>query len=243
MLPMLPPLTLRWMNEDDFIHDRYTYMSVLGMALLAGFIFAWIRSKWPRQHLVRPVAASLAALMAFASMIQSQYWANDVILFSRAVTIAPNNEWAQLSYGSGLSSRGSYSEAAAHFVKSYQLKPGWRAADFAGFGYQQAGDLPEAQRWFAVAVHLNPSLATAWFGLAQIRLSQQRPAEAIFFLTKALEIHPDAEGYHYEMGVALQQVDQKAGAIKEYKTELELHPYQAGARKALDRMQAIRPPD
>ena len=31
------------MNEDDFIHDRYTYMSMLGVALLVGF--AYSRSK------------------------------------------------------------------------------------------------------------------------------------------------------------------------------------------------------
>jgi protein O-mannosyl-transferase len=237
VLPLLPTLNLGWMNQDDFIHDRYMYMSMLGVALLAGSAYAEIRKKWPEAQLVRPLAATLVLALAFASAIQSQYWANDVILFSRAVSRAPENEWAQLNYGSALSVRGKYVEAAPHFVRSYELKPGWRAADFAGFAYQQSGDFSQGEQWFKAALQFNPSLANAWFGLAQIRLSQHLPQEAIPYLKKALEFEPTADGFHYAMGSALEQVSQRSSAIDEYKTELQLHPYQTGARKALDRLE------
>lgn len=237
LLPMLPTLNLRWMNRGDFIHDRYLYMSMLGAALIAGSAYAWIRKKWPGQQFVRPLAVALAVLLAFASAIQSQYWANDVSLFARAVDVAPGNEWAQLNYGSALSSRGKYAQAAPHFARSYEISPGWRAADFAGFAYQQSGDLPQAEHWFNTALQLDATLANAWFGLAQIRLSQHRPAEAVQFLQKALQIEPSADGYHYELGTALEQLNQRSAAMDEYKTELQLHPYQTGARKALDRLQ------
>src|SRR5208283_2798574 len=205
IFPMLPAFNLRWMNQDDFVHDRYMYMSMLGVALLAGSAYGWIRKKWPNAQFVRPLAACIAVVLAFASAIQSQYWANDVILFSRAVSRAPDNEWAQLNYGSALSARDKFADAAPHFVRSYELKPGWRAADFAGFACQQSGDLPQAERWFRTALQQNPDLANAWFGLAQIRLAQHSPDEAIDFLNKALTIQPDAEGYHYELGAALEQ--------------------------------------
>ena len=243
ILPLLPTLNLRWMNEDDFVHDRYMYMSMLGVALLAGSAYSWIREKWPGQQLVRPLAVCIAVILAFASAIQSQYWANDVILFSRAVNQAPENEWAQLNYGSALSARGKFADAAPHFVRSYELKPGWRAADFAGFAFQQSGDISQAEHWFSTALQLNPSLATAWFGMGQIRLLQHSPEEAIPYLKKALELQPTADGFHYELGTALERVSQESAAIEEYKTELQLHPYQTGARKALDRLQANSPPD
>lgn len=246
ILPMLPTFNLRWMNEDDFIHDRYTYMSILGAALLAASAYAWIgnwiRKRWPDLQLVRPLAACLALMLALASAIQSQYWANDVILFSRAVDRAPENEWAQLNYGSALSARGKYADAAPHFARSYELKPGWRAADFAGFAYQHSGDLSEAQRWFGAALQLDPGLANAWFGLAQIRLAQHLPEQAVPYLKKALALEPSADGYHYELGAALEQMAQPSAAIAEYETELRLHPYQTGARQALDRLQASVPP-
>ncbi|MGA8763547.1 MAG: tetratricopeptide repeat protein [Candidatus Sulfotelmatobacter sp.] len=240
ILPMLPTLNLRWMNEDDFVHDRYMYMSMLGVALLVGFVYAWVRKKWPALQLVRPLAGAIVVILASASAIQSQYWANDVILFSRAVNRAPQNEWAQLNYASALSSRGRYKDAAPHFVRSYELKPGWRAADFAGFAYQQSGDLPQAERWFTTALQQDPALATAWFGLAQIRLLQHRPENAIPYLRNALQLQPDADGYHYALGTALEQMSRSA-AIEEYKTELRLHPYQTGARTALERLHAAEP--
>jgi tetratricopeptide (TPR) repeat protein len=216
---------------------------MLGVALLAGSAYSWIRKKWPEQQLVRPLAVCIAVILAFASAIQSQYWANDVILFSRAVDRAPGNEWAQLNYGSALSDREKFSDAAPHFVRSYELRPGWRAADFAGFAYQQAGDISQAEHWFSTALQLNPSLATAWFGMGQIRLLQHSPEEAIPYLKKALELQPTADGFHYELGTALERVSQESAAIEEYKTELQLHPYQTGARKALDRLQANSPSD
>ena len=46
----------------------------------------------------------------------------------------------------------------------------------------------------------NPALATAWFGLGQIRLEQHRPEEAATALKRAIEIQPDSDGYHYELG-------------------------------------------
>ncbi len=242
IFPMLPAFNLRWMNQGDFVHDRYMYMSMLGVALLAGSAYGWIRKKWPNAQFVRPLAACIAVVLAFASAIQSQYWANDVILFSRAVSRAPDNEWAQLNYGSALSARGKFAEAAPHFVRSYELMPGWRAADFAGFSFQQSGDLTQAEQWFKAALLYNPSLANAWFGMGQIRLQQHLPEEAIPYLKKALEFEPTADGFHYEMGTALEQVSQKSSAIEEYKTELQLHPYQTGAQKALDRLQASTAP-
>jgi protein O-mannosyl-transferase len=241
LLPLLPTLNLGWMNEDDFVHDRYMYISMLGVALLAASFYAWVRNRWPEQALIRPLAWGLVVILAFASAIQSQYWANDVILFSRAVNRAPANEWAQLNYGSALSARGRYGEAAPHFVQSYQLKPGWRAADFAGFAYQQSGDLPEAERWFTTALQRNPVLPDAWFGLAQIRLLQHLPGDAIPCLKKALELDPNADGYHYALGTALEQISRPSDAIEEYKTELRLHPYQTGARTALERLQLAAP--
>jgi tetratricopeptide (TPR) repeat protein len=242
IFPMLPTLNLRWMNEDDFIHDRYLYMSMLGVALLAASAYArirdWIKTKWPAMQLFRPLAACVLVGLAFASAIQSEYWATDVTLFARAVDRAPQNEWAQLNYGSALSARGKFADAAPHFARSYELKPGWRAADFAGFAYQQSGDLSQAERWFRTALQLDPSLANAWFGLAQVSLLQHLPEPAITYLRKALQLEPSADGYHYALGTALEQVPQREAAIEEYKTELQLHPYQTGARKALERLQA-----
>jgi tetratricopeptide (TPR) repeat protein len=237
VFPLLPSTNLGWMNQDDFVHDRYMYISMLGVALLAGSAFAALRRKRPDAGLVPLLSVVLIVVMGFASAIQSQYWANEVFLFSRAVKIAPRNEWSHLNYGAALSARNRFGEAAVEFVESFKLKASWQAADFAGYSYQRSGDLSQSEHWFTVAVEENPALATAWFGLAQIRLEQHHPDEAIGFLKQALAIQPDADGYHYAMGVALEQLSRLSEALEAYRTELRLHPYQTGARKAVERLQ------
>ena len=89
---------------------------------------------------------------------------------------------------------------------------------------------------------MNPTLAEAWFGLGQIRMEQQRPAEAVAFLDRAVANKPEADGYHYAMGLALEQISQRAAALVEYQTELRLHPYQTGARKAVERLSGAEAP-
>ena len=237
IFPILPTLNLRWLNRDDFIHDRYTYISMFGVAWLAGYFYSALKHRWPKTGLLRPIAGVVVVTLALASAIQSQFWANDVRLFARAVQIATQNEWAHLNYGAALSSRGRNAEAAPHFVRSYELAPGWRAADFAAYAYQQSGDLSAAERWFNVAIEQNPALATAWFGLGQIRLAQHRPDEAAANIRKALQQQPDSDGYHYALGTALEQSAHPNEALQEYKIELKLHPYQAGARKAIERLE------
>jgi hypothetical protein len=237
IFPIVPTLNLRWLNQHDFIHDRYTYISMFGVAGLAGYFYSALKHRWPKTGLLRPIAGIVVLTLAFGSAIQAQYWANDVSLFARAVQIATQNEWAHLNYGAALSSSGRNAEAAPHFVRSYQLTPGWRAADFAAYAYQQSGDLSAAERWFNVAIEQNPALATAWFGLGQIRLAQHRPDEAAANVRMALQLQPDSDGYHYALGTALEQSAHPDQALQEYKIELRLHPYQAGARKAIERLE------
>ena len=236
LLPLLPSLNPRWLNAGDFVHDRYMYMSMLGVGLLVGAGFEALRRRWPEQRLIPGLAVALLIGLAFASAIQSQYWANDTYLFSRAVQVAPQNAWAQLNYGAALSARSKYADAATRFVRSYDLQASWYAADYAAFAFQNSGDLPQAERWFELALQKNPSLADAWFGLGQIRLAQQLPADAAAFFQKAISYHPDADGYHYALGSALEQLGQRSAALEAYQTELRLHPYQTGARRAIDRL-------
>jgi tetratricopeptide (TPR) repeat protein len=236
LLPLLPTFNLRWMNEDDFVHDRYLYMSIFGVALLVGTGFDALKRGWPQQQLISLVPAVLVAVLAFSSALQSQYWANDVYLFSRAVQVAPNNEWAHLNYGAALSARERYADAAPHFVRSYELKPGWRAADYGAASFQRSGDQSQAERWYRLALQWNPALADAWFGLGQLRLEQHRPADAVALIQKALSIAPNADGYYYALGLAFEQIPQPDAALAAYQTELRLRPYQTAARKAIERL-------
>lgn len=236
LLPLAPTLNLRWMNEGDFIHDRYMYMSMFAVGLLVAAAYDALKQSFSLNYMIPAMPVILMVALALASALQSQFWANDVYLFSRAVQVAPQNEWAHLNYGAALSTRERYADAAPHFVRSFELRAGWLAANDAGFAFQKSGNLAQAERWYRVALEMNPSLAEAWFGMGQIRLEQREPATALALFKQALSLKPDAEGYHYALGLALEQLSQNAAALEAYQTELRLHPDHSAARSAIDRL-------
>ncbi len=238
VVPLLPAVNLRWMNQGDFLHDRYTYMAMLGIGLCLGAAFEYAHERYRGAAGLRLIPFMLVPAMAFASAIQSQFWANDMYLFSRAVRIAPKNEWAHLNHGNALMWRGRYAEAAQEALRSYELRPGWRSAQSAAFAYFENGDLAQSKRWYVTALQINSRLAPAWFTLGQIRMREHSPVDALAFFQNALQLQPEEEGYHYAMGAALEGLSRSAEALQAYQSELRLHPSYIPARQAVERLSA-----
>jgi tetratricopeptide (TPR) repeat protein len=104
--------------------DRYTYLPTIGFLV----IVAWgggellARRALPRAAVPGLVAAAVATLMAL-SWHQTDFWRDDVTLFTRAVAIDPDNVLAQENLGVGLNAQHRYEEALPHFRAAVRLKP------------------------------------------------------------------------------------------------------------------------
>ncbi|MBV8205344.1 MAG: tetratricopeptide repeat protein [Acidobacteria bacterium] len=240
-IPLLPALNLALLVQQDPLHDRYAYLSIFGAALLVAQLWAaWDgRLRW--LPLARPAIAACVAAMAFAAALQSQYWANDSVLFHRAVAVAPRNPWAHWNYGAALNARGRYEEALPEFARSYELAPDFRTAAYAGFAAGQLERWPEAAGWYAKSIQLNPGNAEAWFELGHIGIAQHRPGDAILYLRRSIELAPAAAGYHYDLARALELSGDAAGAAGQYRAEVALHPEQEAAQQALRRLAGSPP--
>jgi len=238
-VPILPALNLALLVDRDPLHDRYAYISVFGVALAAASIWLVVNERWPAAiHLARPIFLTIVVMMAFGSAIQSQYWASDSALFARAVTLAPANPWAHWNYGAALSSRGRYAQALPEFAQSYELAPDFRTAAYAGFAAEQLQRWPEAEEWYRRSLHLNQQSGEAWFQMGHVFLAEQRPAHAIPYLKRAVQLAPAAAGYHYDLAAALEQSGRDGEALDEYMAEVAAHPEQAAAQAGVARLQA-----
>jgi tetratricopeptide (TPR) repeat protein len=241
IVPILPALDLALLVQHDALHDRYTYLSIFGGALIVAAAWLALRDRWMHMNFAQPLFIAFAAAMAFASAIQSQYWANDSALFARAAMIAPANPWAHWNYGSALSSRGRYPEAMAEFARSYDLVPDSRTAAYAGAAAERLEEWPEAEVWFRRSLELDHENAMSWFDLGHTYLVQGRAAHAIPYLKRAIQLAPSAAGYHYDLAVALEQSGRTDEAIEQYRAELAVHPEQRGAEEGLKRLEATPP--
>jgi hypothetical protein len=88
VLPILLALDLPALNPGDFLHGRYTYLSLAGLMLLAAT--AWHLSGKLRVPLL-VTAGVLAVAFGALTFSQEKVWSDDLTVFTRAHELAPHN--------------------------------------------------------------------------------------------------------------------------------------------------------
>jgi tetratricopeptide (TPR) repeat protein len=88
VLPLLPALNLNALNPGDFLHGRYTYLSLAGLMIL--LTTAWRVSNRPRLVLLVP-ACVLVVIFATLTLAQEKQWKDDQTIFETAHRLAPQN--------------------------------------------------------------------------------------------------------------------------------------------------------
>lgn len=162
ILPLLPALNFNALNPGDFLHGRYTYLPLAGLALL--FAAAWSLLKNAR--VVLYCAAGLLTI-AFAALTFSQetQWRDDATVFTTAHKLAPHNEPVSRNLANTvvqqalqLDEEGRCSEAIPVFEQVTRDYPeDWYA--WAGLGdcFVQLKNLPKAEESLHRAAELSKS--------------------------------------------------------------------------------------
>ncbi len=160
LLPLLPALNLNALNPGDFLHGRYTYLPLAGVALLLAVICHFAGR-------LRIVAAAAIALLAVGfvplTLAQQQQWKDDLTVFTIAHQIAPNNAPvarnladARVSAALLLEDDGRCSEAIPVFEQASRDYPDdWYALAGLGYCYVQSNDLTKAEQFLHRAADLS----------------------------------------------------------------------------------------
>lgn len=126
--------------------------------------------------------------------------------FARALELDPHIADVHCNVASALVALGRPREAVPHFQQALRLKP-----DFAGAHNNLAvtlaklGDHAGAAEHFRLAVQLQPGHTAARLGLARLRMSQNRTAEARAILEQGLRIAPHDAALHAAWQQLVQQ--------------------------------------
>ena len=89
ILPLVPALNLNGLNPGDFLHGRYTYLSLLGLMLLLAVALS--TAKQFRSGLL-VAAGGLAIAFSVSTFAQQKQWKDDATVYAIAHKIAPNNQ-------------------------------------------------------------------------------------------------------------------------------------------------------
>lgn len=105
--------------------DRYTYLTCLGFAMLAGAGFRACRQAAGRQF--GNICAILACLtitgLVCLTWRQEGIWRNSETLWTHALAINPELDYAHSNLGVVLAAQGKTDEAAGHYREALRIKP------------------------------------------------------------------------------------------------------------------------
>jgi Flp pilus assembly protein TadD len=180
-------------------HDRYSYLSGLGFALLAGAGLVWtLRARAARRIGAGVTAAVMAAaLVATAGMAagtwqQSRVWHDSESLWRSAIDADPRCMLCYSNLGHALLAVGRYREGEALFRHAISLRPD-RPAPWNNLGTALALQqrYTEAESPYARAVQLSGGqFRDAVANLGRLRVVQGRYREAIPLLRRANAMKP-----------------------------------------------------
>jgi protein O-mannosyl-transferase len=231
-LVTLLPVTGLFQSGDQLMADRFTYLPLVGIFVIAAWGIPDLVGRWiPSRALI---AAGVAAAVACAvtASAQTQYWRNSEILWTHALAVTTGNHRAEAGLGEWLASEGRVDEAVPHFEEAVRLAP-------AGADYRHGlamvllrqGKVDEAARQLEEAIRLNPRQASARVSLGAILARQGRTREAIAHDTEALRVDPGLVQGHTNLGLALSQEGRLEEALRACTDAVRLDPAAADARQ------------
>jgi protein O-mannosyl-transferase len=238
IVPFMPLTDLSLLAKGESLHDRYLYLPMIGFGILIGLAVHSLPSS-PIRVFGEPAFQCLAflALAAFlgtATSNQELYWANDLLLYSRGVTVDPSNNIAMRNLASVYGELNQDAVAIRLYHTVLRRDPDdWLAIYNLGYTYYRLGRLPEAEHFLrlAIARDISKGSPDEFFYLGMILLKKGQPKEAELEFRRAIQIRSDGLAYHLALGLALKQQGDLAGALREFRSEEKNHPGEAAARQ------------
>ncbi len=181
--------------------DRYTYIPLVGVFIMAAWSIpaAWVA--WPRPGLVfATIAGAVGVILLMATSLQLLHWRNSVTLFTHTTAVTENNILAEYNLGEALTRAGNQDAAAAHYLKALAMTPNRVEAQYnsqeqahfnLGLIYRLQGKWPEAAAQFRACLREDPNLPNAHHALGGVLLAMGRTAEGIREEREALRLNPD----------------------------------------------------
>ena len=196
---VLAPISGAVRSGEQLAADRYSYLSALGLAVLAGAALTWMLQRGARQRLAGVMAAGAAVgALAVGTWLQTATWHDSETLWRRAVSIDPACSLCVSNLGRVIAKEERLDEAEGFARRAIDLRPD-RPGPHENMGVilmaQQR--YPEAEEQFRAVVTIRPTHAPSRNNLGVALATRGRDAEAESEFREAARLSPrlvDAPG-------------------------------------------------
>ncbi len=234
LLVLMPVIGLA-QNGPQEVADRYSYVSCMGWAMLAGG--AMLAGLQRRPGLARPMllaGALVAAGLFVLTWRQVVVWRNTASLWTYTAAHAPRSSLAQNGYGFVLLDAGRPADAIPVLRTALAIQPSnekahrnlWRAL-------KETGDDEALIAAYRESIRMLPNLADAHYNLGNALLRRNELGAAVESYREAVRVAPEVATYHGALAAALRRSGDLAGAEAENRAALGRDPALVLARYEL----------
>jgi tetratricopeptide (TPR) repeat protein len=234
LVMLMPVIGLVQVGEQGHA-DRYTYLPHIGLFMLAVWFAADVAAvREYRSRFTTATAVVIILALASAAFIQASYWRNSETLWTHALDVTSDNDFAHNNLGYLCVDRGELDKAIAHFeaaleIRSRKLDPHYDVGSaFVQMNLADAlarkGQPDEALVHYEEAIRLQPNYADAYYNRGNVLFAKGRIDEAIADWEKTLQIQPNDADAHTCMGNAFLRQGSPKEAIAHYEEAMALAP-------------------
>lgn len=222
--------------------DRYTYIPLIGIFIVAAWGIPDLLGRWIRSTVPFAVGACVALLACtIGTRAQVRYWQSSTTLWRHALAVTSDNYAAHTYYGNALAAEGDLPGAIAHYNRAISIRPDYpEAHNNLGPALARTGKLDDAIAQFKEAIRLRPNYADAHSNLGVALASQGKWDAAIAEYTEAIRLDPEHARARSNLGLALQAAGRTADAQRELELALQMNPNNVEARNALNSLLSQR---
>jgi Flp pilus assembly protein TadD len=211
--------------------DRYTYIPLIGLFVMAAWGLPELLKKWRyRKQALFTLWALILPCLFIVTWTQVGYWRNSITLYEHALKVTNRNDTIHNNRGATYGKLGNLSQAISDYDTAIEINPKYAEAYFnRGVAHAKLGDHRLAIADYDRAIEISPEFALASInrGVAYGQLGDQR--QAISDFDRAIEINPEYAEAFNNRGFAYGTLGDHRQAISDYNRAIEINPDYAKA--------------
>jgi tetratricopeptide (TPR) repeat protein len=256
LLPVLGFIRFTY-QEYSTVADRYFYLSMLGVALAAGWFYDWWRrSRGGGSRVLRVVAVVVLVVLAVKTLAQQRVWRDSYALWTHNLEWRPACPLANYNLGRIFTERDDPAKAVERYRRAIASRPNYMKARHnlanelyrLGLWAKREGHETEAREWcqqareqFEYQLAADPDVSTVYFNasLLYAELGDQQRVEDL--LTKAIQYKPLLADAYVNLGNIYGKRGEYEAAKAQYRAALRIepdHPQALSNLRVLEQMRA-----